>query len=528
MSRDATPRKYRPPIRLILMVMLLIAFATPLVGLFFLRIIENQLARRTEAELIGQTAALAASYSSEIKRAGIEKVWLGKEAKGVFRDSLTDPYLPLPPTIDLAIDRIHPPRPVPEQALSPPASGYLIVGQTMAPIVQATVRRTLAGVYLLDAQGRIIYGPDAEIGMSLDHVEEVKAALDGEFASTLRTRLREIPPPWVYSFTKGASLRVFTAFPVIVDGRTAGVVYASRSPRHVLQMMAAESEKLYLAGVVMALALAGFGYIASRAITRPIRALTERTRLIASGDPNALKPLKSHGTAEVAELSEAFLRTARQLHDRGDDIASFAAHVSHELKSPLTAIQGAAELIRDNEDIMTGEEREGFLNNIIKDSERLTLLVRRLLELARADKGEDEATGTDVASLAQLLDDRTAMKVVVNDPDQIALKISEEKLAIILTNMVDNSARHGASELTVTVRRKGAEAEITVADNGEGVSPRNEARLFEPFFTTARTEGGTGMGLPIIQAMLVARDGSIEFVGGKGGAVFLVRLGVVG
>ena len=120
------------------------------------------------------------------------------------------------------------------------------------------------------------------------------------------------------------------------------------------------------------------------------------------------------------------------------------------------------------------------------------------------------------------------MKVVVNDPDQIALKISEEKLAIILTNMVDNSARHGASELTVTVRRKGAEAEITVADNGEGVSPRNEARLFEPFFTTARTEGGTGMGLPIIQAMLVARDGSIEFVGGKGGAVFLVRLGVVG
>ena len=60
------------------------------------------------------------------------------------------------------------------------------------------------------------------------------------------------------------------------------------------------------------------------------------------------------------------------------------------------------------------------------------------------------------------------------------------------------------------------------------VSEEVQERLFEPFFTTARTEGGTGMGLPIIQAMLVARDGSIEFVGGKGGAVFLVRLGVVG
>jgi len=269
MSRDATPRKYRPPIRLILVVMLLIAFATPLVGLFFLRVIENQLVRRTEAELIGQSAALAGSFASEIRRAGIEKVWLGSDAKGAFRDSLTDPYLPLPPTIDLAVDRIHPPRPAPEQALSPPASGYLIVGQTMAPIVDATKRRTLAGIYLLDSQGRIVYGPDDEIGMSLYHVEEVQEALDGEFASTLRTRLRKIPPPWIYSFTKGASLRVFTAFPVVVDGKAAGVVYASRSPRHILQMMAAESEKLYLAGVVMALALAGFGYIASRAITNP-------------------------------------------------------------------------------------------------------------------------------------------------------------------------------------------------------------------------------------------------------------------
>ncbi len=524
MSRDATPRKYRPPIRLILVVMLLIAFATPLVGLFFLRVIENQLVRRTEAELIGQSAALAGSFASEIKRAGIEKVWLGSDATGVFRDSLTDPYLPLPPTIDLAVDKIHPPRPEPEQALSPPASGYLIVGQTMAPIVDATKRRTLAGIYLLDAQGRVVYGPDDEIGMSLNHVEEVQRALDGEFASTLRTRLREIPPPWIYSFTKGASLRVFTAFPVIVDGKTAGVVYASRSPRHILQMMAAESEKLYLAGVVMALALAGFGYIASRAITKPIRALTERTRLIASGDSDALKPLKSHGTAEVAELSEAFLNTARRLQDRGEEIANFASHVSHELKSPLTAIQGAAELIRDNEDIMTGEEREAFLNNIIKDSERLTLLVRRLLELARADKDEDEEVGAITADLAPLLADRTAMKVMVDDPGRVALKISEEKLAIILTNMTDNAARHGATELVVTVREAQGRAEIMVQDNGEGISARNAARLFEPFFTTARAEGGTGMGLPIIKALLAARDGSIEFVGGKGGAAFRIGL----
>ncbi len=67
-----------------------------------------------------------------------------------------------------------------------------------------------------------------------------------------------------------------------------------------------------------------------------------------------------------------------------------------------------------------------------------------------------------------------------------------------------------------------------VADNGEGVSRGKVTRLFELFFTTAQTEGGTGMGLPIIKALLVVQDGSIEFVSGKGGIVFLVRLGVVG
>ena len=98
------------------------------------------------------------------------------------------------------------------------------------------------------------------------------------------------------------------------------------------------------------------------------------------------------------------------------------------------------------------------------------------------------------AVVAWLRGKHTAMKAVLDDHGNVALKISEEKLAIIPTNMVDNSARHGASELTVTVRRKGAEAEITVADQGEGVSSRNAARLFEPSFTTARNEGGPGCG----------------------------------
>ena len=95
-------------------------------------------------------------------------------------------------------------------------------------------------------------------------------------------------------------------FPVIVDGRAAGVVYASRTPPHVMQMAYAERDKLAFSGIAMGVLILVFIFVASRAITAPIRRLTERTRSIAAGDRNAMKSLRHHGTAEVAELSEIF------------------------------------------------------------------------------------------------------------------------------------------------------------------------------------------------------------------------------
>ncbi|MEM7269269.1 MAG: HAMP domain-containing sensor histidine kinase [Pseudomonadota bacterium] len=519
MKTADAPSKHRPSMRLVLGLMLLIAMATPLIGLFFLRVLENQLIRRTEGELISQSTVLAAVYAAEIRASGIEDVWFGPVAKGDFSARRSERFLPTPPTLDLAVDPILPPRPEAEQAMSPVPTGYRDLGSVLTDVVRATRRRTLAGLTLLDPSGRPITGREA--GRSLAHVPEVAMAMEGRLATVLRTRLRERPPPLIYSVTKGASLRVFTAFPVIVQGRVAGIVYASRTPRHILQMMDAEKGKLIFAGAAMLAALAIFGFIARRAITAPIRALTERTRAVAAGDREAMRPLSHHGTAEVAELSEAFLRTSRALHDRSDDVANFAAHVSHELKSPLTAIQGAAELIRDNEDVMSPDERGAFLGNIIADTERMALLVRRLLELARADAREDEEVGAVVADTP--LKGR-GVEVAVSDPERPPLAISAEKLSIILTNMVDNAAAVGASTVRIICARRGRSAEIIVEDDGPGVSPANRERLFEPFFTTRRETGGTGMGLPIIRALLAARDGEIALEPGAEGARFRISL----
>lgn len=516
-------RGYRPPIRAVLFVMLLIAVLTPMVGLFFFRVFENQLIRKTEAELIAQTAALAAVYGREIERAEVSPKLFGAAAPEDVKAGYRVAFSPYGASLDLARDPILPPRPPAEDAApTTPAFGGL--GDGLEPVIEETRRRTLAAIQLLDPAGVVLTG--GEVGRSLAHVPEVAEALDGRLARQLRTRLRERPAPFIYYITKGASLRVFIAYPVILQGRVAGVVYASRTPAHVLQVAWAERRSLLLAAAASLAAVLLLGLIASRTITGPIRALTGRTRAIAAGERAAMAPLAYPGTAEVAELSETFLRTSRKLHDRSASTAAFAAHVSHELKSPLTAIQGAAELIRDMPD-MPGEDREAFVGNIAADAERMAALVRRLLEMARAET--DAASGDCSVEEAMVgvvgVAGGGALEIALSGAVEARLAAPRDKVKAIFDALADNAARHGARRLTVDATLEGPRAAIRVADDGEGISAANREKIFEPFFTTRREAGGTGMGLAIIRALLEAHDGAIRL--GEtmaGGAVFEIDL----
>ncbi|MEM7546771.1 MAG: HAMP domain-containing sensor histidine kinase [Pseudomonadota bacterium] len=512
--------KYRPSIRTIVLLMLVIAVMTPMIGLFFFRVFENQLIRKTEAELIGQTAALAAAYRLEIERAKIGPDSFGAVAPVDVQAGYKVAFSPYGASLDLARDPVLPPRPDPQPA-APLTLGYGEIGNVLEPVIEETRRRTLAGLQLLDPHGTVMTG--SEVGTSLAHVPELQEALNGRLARQLRTRLRDRPPPLVYYVTKGASLRVFIAFPVIVSSRVAGVVYASRTPAHVMQVAWAERRSLALAAAATLGAVLLFGLIAARAVTGPIRALTTRTRAIASGDRSAMRPLDHSGTREIGELSDIFLRTSRKLHDRSDDVAAFAAHVSHELKSPLTAIQGAAELILDAGEEMTAADRQRFISNIVDDTTRMTALVRSLLDLARAETDASDGTATLPAIIAALQDD---LDVYLTGETDIALGMAPDRLSAILTMMADNAARHGARRWDVDVTVEDRRAKIRVTDDGEGISEGNRERLFEPFFTTRRAEGGTGMGLPIAKALVEAHDGSIRVEDSQSGAAFTIELPV--
>ncbi|WP_287141303.1 ATP-binding protein [Mesorhizobium sp.] len=496
--------------------------ALPLVGLFFFRLYENQLIRQTEAELIAQGAALAAIHAQEVRDAGIAAEKLGA-AVPADRDNPDSPYRPIEPRLDLASDRVLATRPAATAATVDPA--FTAIGARLSGILAETQKTTLAGFRLLDPKGVVIAGRE-EIGLSLGAVGEVRAALAGRYASALRQRISDEPPPSLYSVSRGTRVRVFVAMPVAVDGKVAGVVYLSRTPNNIVKHLYGERGKVVLAAIAILGGTLLIGLIFLRTVSRPIYALMERTKRIAAGDRAAIRPLDHHGTREMAALSDAFLEMAEKLHARSDSIQTFATHVSHELKSPLTAIQGAAELLRDSGSAMDEAERRRFSDNIVTDAGRLNLLVRRLLDLARAENLAPSGESTSIGAALALLPtgDRPALRV---EAGETGLRISAENAAIVLANLIDNSARHGATLVSIMAASAGGKATIQVSDDGAGISPSNRARIFEPFFTTRRDCGGTGMGLGIVLALLKAHDGTIRLVDSERGTRFEIILPAV-
>jgi signal transduction histidine kinase len=160
---------------------------------------------------------------------------------------------------------------------------------------------------------------------------------------------------------------------------------------------------------------------------------------------------------------------------------------------------------------MTPEERRIFLDRIIADSDRLTALLDRLRELARADLSAEPGQ-TSVREVAE----GTTLSGAVDLP----IALGPEAARAIFGQLFANAREHGAKSISVSAEKSGGLLRVVVTDDGTGISLGNRERVFEPFFTTRREAGGTGMGLQIVRAMLAAHGGSIRLMDSDKGAAF--------
>jgi len=515
--------KWRPSLAMIVFTVLAAVAVLPLVGLFFFRLYDNQLIRQTQAELIAQSQVFAAIFAREIEARGASGIALGVEIPSELRPDPKDQFAPIKPALDLTADELLRRRPDARPAPVPADPAFVEIGAKLMPLIIETQKVTLAGYRLLDPRGIVIAGRQ-ELGQSLAHIEEVASALHGEYRAVLRTRIPDKPPPPIYSVSRGVGVHVFSAMPVIVDNKVAGVIYTSRTPNNIFQHFYDERVKFILATSTVVLATILIGFVFSRTITRPMYELIGRAERIRRGDRDAFQPLEHHGTREFAQLSQSFLDMAGQLSRRSDYIATFSAHLTHELKSPLTSIKGAAELLLDSQQgetaKLTASEQKTFLSNIMGDAERLEKMAQRLRELARAEIAEQNERAGLGAVIGGLKSRFPALAISASGCLDHSIAMSAEKALIVLSHLADNAARHNAKAVQLQATLEVAAIQMTVSNDGDAISEANRERIFDAFFTTRRDSGGTGMGLAIVKAIMTSHGGSIRLLPGNDGAAF--------
>ncbi len=260
---------------------------------------------------------------------------------------------------------------------------------------------------------------------------------------------------------------------------------------------------------------AAVGYVLWRILLAPITALADRAEAIQRGEADALSPLPRYGTREMGELGQTILGMGRVLQGREAVLRSFADHVTHELKSPLTVLRGAAELL-DAPDLPEAE-RARLLARIDEAAERMTTLLDAQRALARAQ--EPFAAGS--ARVGPILAEFAAEypDIAIDLAADAEVPLGPDGLRLVLGHLIGNAVEHGAGRVTV----RADTARLEVADDGPGISPGNAARIFEPFFTTRRDRGGTGMGLAIVRRMLEVHGASIDLAPGALGARFVIE-----
>lgn len=525
----------RPRLRTLLLGVNLVILLLPLAGIGVLRVYQSALVRQTESELIAQGAFVAAAY-----RAAFERTVPAREAAHygqVLRaapplpssyEQQLDRWQPRPAKLDLSTDLVLPP--VPPAMPGPGADRYAEkIGREIMTLLREAQLVTLAAIRVVDPFGTVVASTGEELGLSLAEREEVKRALVGEHTSLLRTRISDDPPAKDEEAPRITGVRVFVATPIVHRDRVLGAVVLARTPASLTQTLYRHLTPLLIGlGVVLAVALA-VSLFTAFAIVRPVTAVIRQTERARRGERGAVTTLAHPVTSELAQLSEAVAGMAQALEERADYIRNFAAHVSHEFKTPLTAMRGAIELLSDHYAGMTDAERQRFLSNLSADTERLDRLVRRLLELARAEMYQPRNDSTAIRPvLERLVDEYRAqgIQIDVTALPETNVAFSADTLDAILGNILNNARQHAGAHVRISVHTKihGNMLQIHISDNGPGISPANATRIFEPFFTTARNQGGTGIGLSVVKALLDAHGGNIELLPSSTGAHFVIHL----
>ena len=297
---------------------------------------------------------------------------------------------------------------------------------------------------------------------------------------------------------------------------------------------------LWRAGAAALLLSLLLAFLISRSVARPLQQVAGAAEAVADG--NYEQQLSLHGPEEGQRVAESFNSMAHRVEATQQAQRDFLLNVSHDLKTPLTSIQGWSQALQDG--TAAGPEEVSAAAAIIhEESERMGRMVDELLQLARIDSGQMQLR-EEWVDLAQLLNDiqRNLSWQAERESVELALDMKQtppvwgdpDRLMQVFTNLVENGLVHMPAGGRLHVRLRAPDEEtvaVEVEDAGPGIPPDERERIFERFYQVERSrarekgQGGVGLGLAIARELVAAHGGEIEVQSDVGqGSTFIVRL----
>ncbi len=364
-------------------------------------------------------------------------------------------------------------------------------------------------VYITDASGRILFDSEDRQNLGTDYSawRDVRLTLAGEYGA--RTTRRDPEDP--------TSSVLYVAAPIVAHGKTAGVLTVVKPTTNINTLYKNAKPRIFKIGMMAVAAAIILSLVVSIWITRPIKRLTQYANDVREGKKVELPKL---GGSELREMGLAFEKMREALEGK-KYVEEYVQTLNHEIKSPLSAIRGAAELLEEG---MAPEKRARFLANIRNESNRIQDIVDRMLVLSELEnqrtlqKAETVSLGPLIRRVLESKEpviSKKELTIAVEVGDDLSVRgdpfLLHQALSNLVQNAIDFSPGQGQIELTAKVEK--GTVNVVIQDHGPGIPDYARERVFDKFFSLQRPDTGkksTGLGLNLVKEVAVLHKGKIR------------------
>ena len=412
---------------------------------------------------------------------------------------------------------------------------FIYIIQNPSTYRQASARLTVVAALLRKNEAGLINSTPAELQAQIERVDNTydtrivifnikrQAVADSRAAQQSSIEMPLLPRLRVSSVLRDQNGQSWL---YIIQHLSNGRWLLVAVPRPIVPLLTILSDELMLpifGAAIVALVISLFvAFWLARWIGGPLQQVVVASRHMPSAATN---PLASHGPREVQELTRAFNEMNTRVLASQKSQREFVANVSHELKTPLTSVQGFAQAILDGT-ADTPESRQQAARVIFDEAGRMHRMVLDLLDLARLDAGtlDLQRAPVDLPALLNNIAGKFApqaraagVTIRVEAASLPTILGDGDRLAQVFTNLVDNALKNTPSggQITLRAEQAGSAIQVDVADTGSGIPADALAYIFERFYQAdpSRPGGkqhGTGLGLAIVKEIVGAHGGKIS------------------